>query len=123
MQVVKYILQCIYIIVDNPDYNSTFIHPNRNWNWLIPAINYLHIQTIALVFEAISNSPQLWYSGPIQFLDLNIYIQTESKLNPTQVMRLSDPINHSSFFLNRIDEKVYFDLQPQLLKLHICREQ
>ena len=75
MQVVKYILQCIYIIVDNPDYNSTFIHPNRNWNWLIPAINYLHIQTIALIFEAISNLPQLWYYGPIQFLSLNIYIK------------------------------------------------
>ena len=77
MQVVKYILQCIYIIVDNPDYNSTFVYPNMNWNWLIPAINYLHIPTMALVFEVISNSSQLWYSGPIQFLSLNIYIQTE----------------------------------------------
>ena len=83
MQVVKYILQCIYIIVDNPDYNSTFVHPNRNWNWLIPAINYLHIPTMALVFEVISNSSQLWYSGPIQFLSLNIYIQTEPKCNCT----------------------------------------
>jgi hypothetical protein len=43
---------------------------------VIPAINYLHIQTMALVFEVISNSPHLWYSGPIQFLNLNIYIQT-----------------------------------------------
>jgi hypothetical protein len=34
---------------------------------------------MALIFQAISNAPQLWYSRPIQFLSLNIYIQTEPK--------------------------------------------
>ena len=76
----KYILQYIYIIVDNPDYNSTFVHPNMNWNLLIPAINYLHIQTMALVFEVISNSLQLWYSRPIQFLGLNIYMKQSLRI-------------------------------------------
>ena len=46
---------------------------------LILATNYKHIQTTTLALQTISNAAWIWYSSPIQFLQLNAYIQTKPK--------------------------------------------
>ena len=44
---------------------------------LILATNYKHIQTTTLALQTISNAAWIWYSSPIQFLQLNDCIQTK----------------------------------------------
>ena len=72
VQVVKYILQCIYIIVDNPDYNSTIVHPNRNWNWLLSFNSGCQLLARIGIWGHFQCHSALVFM-PIQFLSTNIF--------------------------------------------------